>query len=190
MLTGAVMPRMGRCRTASICRSYNITSESDLIAASEKIEVSRQVSTPADKTSTKTDTSAFGADFAPNENAPKWQKNGGDDETRTRDLGRDSLAWIGFTTYENAGTANAKQVAQNHANCGLGCGLEVFKATTTTASRLALFYFQLFRTGEGRTCYQFTAPAKKSGSTTVSLYFSCIWLKSACLSACVAAWSK
>ena len=132
MLTGAVMPRMGRCRTASICRSYNITSESDLIAASEKIEASRQVSTPADKTSTKTDTSAFGADFAPNENAPKWQKNGGDDETRTRDLGRDSLAWIGFTTYENAGTANAKQVAQNHANCGLGCGLERFHNSETT----------------------------------------------------------
>jgi hypothetical protein len=85
------MPRMGGWRTASICRRYNITSESDLIAASEKIEASRQVSTPADKTSTKTDTSAFGADFAPNENAPKWfNKNGGDDETRTRDLCRDS----------------------------------------------------------------------------------------------------
>jgi len=33
-------------------------------------------------------------------------KNGGDDETRTRDLCRDSLAGIGFTaTYKNAGTA-------------------------------------------------------------------------------------
>jgi hypothetical protein len=31
---------------------------------------------------------------------------GGDDETRTRDLCRDSAAWIGFTTtYNNAGTA-------------------------------------------------------------------------------------
>src|SRR5271168_3289607 len=50
---------MGGWRTASICRRYNITSESDLIAASEKIEASRQVSTPADKTSTKTDTSAL-----------------------------------------------------------------------------------------------------------------------------------
>jgi hypothetical protein len=69
MLPGAVTPRMGGWRTASICRRYNITSERDLIAASEKIEASRQVSTPADKTSTKTDTSAFGADFAPNEYA-------------------------------------------------------------------------------------------------------------------------
>jgi len=34
------------------------------------------------------------------------EKNGGDDETRTRDLCRDSAAWIGFTTtYNNAGTA-------------------------------------------------------------------------------------
>ena len=34
------------------------------------------------------------------------EKNGGDDETRTRDLCRDSLAGIGFTTtYKNAGTA-------------------------------------------------------------------------------------
>jgi hypothetical protein len=33
-------------------------------------------------------------------------KDGGDDETRTRDLCRDSAAWIGFTTtYNNAGTA-------------------------------------------------------------------------------------
>jgi hypothetical protein len=34
------------------------------------------------------------------------EKNGGDDETRTRDLCRDSAAGIGFTTtYNNAGTA-------------------------------------------------------------------------------------
>jgi hypothetical protein len=34
------------------------------------------------------------------------ERNGGDDETRTRDLCRDSVAWIGFTTtYKNAGTA-------------------------------------------------------------------------------------
>ncbi len=26
------------------------------------------------------------------------EKNGGDDETRTRDLCRDSVAWLGFTT--------------------------------------------------------------------------------------------
>ena len=33
-------------------------------------------------------------------------RNAGDDETRTRDLCRDSAAWIGFTTtYNNAGTA-------------------------------------------------------------------------------------
>jgi hypothetical protein len=35
-----------------------------------------------------------------------FEKNGGDDETRTRDLCRDSIAGNGFTTtYKNAGTA-------------------------------------------------------------------------------------
>ena len=35
-----------------------------------------------------------------------FEENGGDDETRTRDLCRDSVAWIGFTTtYNTAGTA-------------------------------------------------------------------------------------
>jgi hypothetical protein len=36
-------------------------------------------------------------------------KNGGDDETRTRDLCRDSVAWLGFTTtYKTAGTAKLR----------------------------------------------------------------------------------
>jgi hypothetical protein len=36
-------------------------------------------------------------------------RNGGDDETRTRDLCRDSIAWIGFTTtYKTAGTAKVR----------------------------------------------------------------------------------
>src|SRR6266403_2376770 len=35
-----------------------------------------------------------------------FRRNGGDDETRPRDLCRDSAAWIGFTTtYNSAGTA-------------------------------------------------------------------------------------
>jgi len=38
-----------------------------------------------------------------------FEKNGGDDETRTRDLCRDSGAGIGFTTtYKNAGTAKRR----------------------------------------------------------------------------------
>ena len=50
-------------------------------------------------------------------------RNGGDDETRTRDLCRDSAAWMGFTTtYNNAGTAQTTR--KPHKNCGLGCGLE------------------------------------------------------------------
>jgi integrase len=89
-----VVLRMGGWRTASICRRYNITSENDLIAASEKIEASRQASTAAEKTDTKTRTSPFSDDLAPNENYPKWfKKNGGDDETRTRDLCRDRAAF-------------------------------------------------------------------------------------------------
>jgi hypothetical protein len=37
------------------------------------------------------------------------EKNGGDDETRTRDLCRDSGALIGFTTtYKTAGTAKGR----------------------------------------------------------------------------------
>ena len=38
-----------------------------------------------------------------------FEKDGGDDETRTRDLCRDSGAGIGFTTtYKNAGTAKRR----------------------------------------------------------------------------------
>ena len=38
-----------------------------------------------------------------------FEKNGGDDETRTRDLCRDSGALIGFTTtYKTAGTAKGR----------------------------------------------------------------------------------
>jgi hypothetical protein len=44
-------------------------------------------------------------------------KNGGDDETRTRDLCRDSTQ----------GLPNAAQVTQDVSNCGLDCGLGILR---------------------------------------------------------------
>ncbi len=43
------------------------------------------------------------------------RKNGGDDETRTRDLCRDSIAWLVFTTtYNTAGTAKLRGSRTRH----------------------------------------------------------------------------
>ena len=60
-------------------------------------------------TEKRSSSSLIGPFWTPRPNADSLQvieKNGGDDETRTRDLCRDSLAGIGFTTtYKNAGTA-------------------------------------------------------------------------------------
>jgi hypothetical protein len=51
-VTETVALRVGGWKTASVARRYNITSESDLIEATRKIELGRQVSA----TDTKTDT--------------------------------------------------------------------------------------------------------------------------------------
>ena len=43
------------------------------------------------------------------------KRNGGDDETRTRDLCRDRVAWLGFTTtYKTAGTAKLRGSRTRH----------------------------------------------------------------------------
>src|SRR5271165_294389 len=54
-------------------------------------------------------------------------KIGGDDETRTRDLCRDSVAWLGFTrTYNTAGTAKLRGSRTRHLMLwvGLWVGIE------------------------------------------------------------------
>ena len=57
------------------------------------------------------------------------EKNGGDDGTRTRDLCRDSVAWLGFTTtYKTAGTAKLRGSRTRH--CILWVGLWVGKKPT------------------------------------------------------------
>jgi len=63
--------------------------------------------------------------YAGKPNFPQMlEENGGDDETRTRDLCRDRVAWLGFTTtYKTAGAAKLRGVAQDISCCGLGCGL-------------------------------------------------------------------
>jgi hypothetical protein len=49
------------------------------------------------------------------------ERNGGDDETRTRDLCRDSVAWIGFTTtYKTAGTAKVPLSRTRHQDLWVG----------------------------------------------------------------------
>jgi len=58
--------------------------------------------------------------------------NGGDDETRTRDLCRDSIAVFGFTTtYDDAGTAKIPASRTRYKNCGLGCGLEKLRLSSS-----------------------------------------------------------
>ena len=43
------------------------------------------------------------------------ERNGGDDGTRTRDLCRDRVAWLGFTTtYKTAGTAKLRVSRTRH----------------------------------------------------------------------------
>jgi hypothetical protein len=54
-------------------------------------------------------TRAFPVDYGFSEIRATLEKNGGDDETRTRDLCRDSGPVIGFTiTYKTAGTAKGR----------------------------------------------------------------------------------
>jgi integrase len=78
-------------KTVSVFKRYDITGEADLIEASRKIEAGQADGT---KTYTKTYTSPFSGENAEIENVPKWfRKNGGDDETRTRDLCRDRAAF-------------------------------------------------------------------------------------------------
>jgi len=53
------------------------------------------------------------------------ERNGGDDETRTRDLCRDSFAWIGFTTtYKTAGTAKVRGSRIRHRILWVGLWVE------------------------------------------------------------------
>src|SRR5712692_10277038 len=53
------------------------------------------------------------------------QKNGRDDEARTRDLCRDSFAWIGFTTtYKTAGTAKIQGSRIRHRILWVGLWVE------------------------------------------------------------------
>jgi hypothetical protein len=73
-----------------------------------------------------------------------FRKNGGDDETRTRDLCRDRVAWLGFTkTYKTAGTAKIRGSRTRHRMLWVGlwvgrvhefCGNLHFRFSETRSS--------------------------------------------------------
>jgi integrase len=54
-----VAMRISGHKTASVFRRYDISDEPDLVDASRKIELGRQVSTPESPTDTKTDTATY-----------------------------------------------------------------------------------------------------------------------------------
>ena len=68
------------------------------------------------------------------------EKNGGDDGTRTRDLCRDRVAWLGFTTTcKTAGTAKLR--GSHRGSCGLGCGLEKVHKLRNNSTLISLNLF-------------------------------------------------
>src|SRR5713226_10088537 len=74
-------------------------------------------------------------------------KNGGDDGTRTRDLCRDRVAWLGFTTtYKTAGTAKLR--GSHIRRRFLWAGLWVGKSPQTPKQPHIHFFLDSFRVAD------------------------------------------